>query len=161
MATRAAQQALGEGRVVLLRAARSGVTEVGVICGDAPDAPAGSSGGSSAAGGGGGRGLDAFFGGGKSGGGGGAAAEDGGGDEGRKYAILYLHRPSALDPPAPEPAAQPAGGAGVGPAAAAPLAGPQGGGGGDGGLPGEPMLRLKKKVSTAQHQQQARHGQLA
>ncbi|EFN56807.1 hypothetical protein CHLNCDRAFT_144334 [Chlorella variabilis] len=155
MGTRAAQQALALGRVVLVRAgggAGSGITELGVVCSEGPvDAGGGSTGS---------RGLDDFFGG--SGGAAGAAggavgrgtSEDGGGGggaaSGRKYAVLYLHRPSPLDPAAPPPAGpaaadgsrQAAPAAATRPAAAAAAAG---GPPGSGVPPGEPMLRLKKK----------------
>lgn len=154
MATRGAQQALAAGRVVLLRrnsgssGGGSGVTELGVICGDAPEASSSGS-GSGSLGGLGGRGLDAFFGSGSSSGGASGAAEAGGSSGGRRYTVLYLHRPSPLDP-APPPAAaasglQPAGALGA-PAAAPPPAPAEGG---LGGLPGEPMMRLKKKASAA------------
>lgn len=157
MGTRAAQQALAPGRVLLLCAPGSGVTELGVICADAPEG--GSSGGGSS-GLGGGRGLDAFFAattarrGGAAGGGAAAAADDDSSSSGggRKYVVLYLHRPSPLDPAAPAPTA-----AGLGPspaaaataaAPAAPAAEPPAAAAGGGGLPGEPMLRLKKKVRS-------------
>ncbi|KAL4444150.1 hypothetical protein ABPG75_011887 [Micractinium tetrahymenae] len=150
LATRAAQQALAAGRVVLLRrgggsggGGGSGITELGVICGDAPEAS-----GSSGGGGGGGlgsRGLDAFFGSSGAGGprGGGSAGAADGGSSGKKYAVLYLHRPSPLDPPTPAAAGgqQPAG-ALAAPAAATAAPPPEQG---PGGLPGEPMMRLKKK----------------
>lgn len=152
LATRAAQQALAAGRVVLLRRGSgsggggSGITELGVICGDAPEAS--SSGGGSSLGGPGSRGLGALLGGSSSGGSAaGAGAESGSSGGGRRYTVLYLHRPSPLDP-APQPAAaadgqQPAGALGL-PAAAALPPPPEGG---PGGLPGEPMMRLKKKAS--------------
>ncbi|KAL4421866.1 hypothetical protein ABPG77_003668 [Micractinium sp. CCAP 211/92] len=150
LATRAAQQALAAGRVVLLRRGSggggggSGITELGVICGDAPEAS--SSGGGGSLGGTGSRGLGALLGGSSSGGSAaGAGAESGNSGGGRRYAVLYLHRPSPLDP-APPPAAaangqQPAGAPGSPAAAALPLPSE----GGPGGLPGEPMMRLKKK----------------
>lgn len=174
MATRAAQQALAPGRVLLLRVPGSGITELGVICSDAPDSSSsgGGGGGSSLGGLSKGRGLDDFFSSGGSGGrrgvgSGSAAAGDaigdssGSGSGGRKYVVLYLHRPSPLDPvtTAPAAAAAQAGAAGAaagpggtlglgpGPAAAAvPAAAEPPAAAGGGGLPGEPMLRLKKKV---------------
>jgi hypothetical protein len=168
MASRAAQQALSEGRLVLLRAggARgSGITDLGVLLGEGEgQGGAGSAGGSGASAATRPRGIDDFFGGGSAGGvGGGAAAaasgtgglveESGAGaGTGRKYIVLYLHRASPLDaavlaPPAAQAALGGASQQQRGVAAAPPP--PPADLGAPGGLPGEPMLVLKKKVGRA------------
>ncbi|KAI3427058.1 hypothetical protein D9Q98_006998 [Chlorella vulgaris] len=174
MSTRAAQQALAEGRVVLLRvggSSGSGITELGVICGDSSSTTSGTAAASNSgtAGGtaGGGRGLDDLLGSRRSGVGGGlgfglggpqATAGDGfggGGSTGssaaggRQYVMLYLHRPSPLDAltPAAATAAAPAA-AVVGGGSGAGVAAPAGGSpamGGRGVLGDPPLMQLKKK----------------
>eukprot|EP00887_Chlorella_sp_A99_P001266 scaffold14.g1266.t1 len=130
MASRGAQQALGGGRVVLVRDAATGVTELGVVC--EAEASGGGSGGRRPQQ----RGL-------------GAAPPppppDDASAAGRRRVVLSLHRPSPLDPAGA--AAEEA--AAVGPSGGAGGAGLGllNSGGGGGAAPPKPMRVLRKKDS--------------